>query len=54
MTDLEGESSSEPLYFDANGSGITDSRFAVGTTTRRESNDYGRATIHFDRGPCKS
>jgi len=52
--DLEGTSNSEPLYVDENGFAITDERFAIGPSTGRESNDNGRATIDFDRGPCKN
>lgn len=42
------------VYTDSNGVTTTDSRFAVGPSTGREFSDDGRATIEFDRGPCKS
>jgi hypothetical protein len=52
--DLEETTGNQPLYVDADGIEITDERFAVGPSTGRESIDNGRATINFDRGPCKS
>lgn len=52
--DLEERTRDEPLYTDANGVDITDAKFAIGPSTGRESIDNGRATIDFDRGPCKT
>jgi len=51
--DLEERTGNEPLYIDANGNDITDAKFAIGPSTGRESIDNGRASINFDRGPCK-
>lgn len=51
--DLEDTPSSQPLYIDANGRRIVNERFAVGPSTARETSDSGRATVNFDRGPCK-
>ncbi|KAF2127104.1 hypothetical protein P153DRAFT_424425 [Dothidotthia symphoricarpi CBS 119687] len=51
--DLDEPTGTEPLYFDAYGKGITDKRYQVGPSIGRESIDNGRATINFDRGPCK-
>ena len=52
--DLDTKNSTGPLYTDENGVDITDAKFAVGPTTNRESVDNGRATVEFDRGPCKT
>jgi hypothetical protein len=41
------------LYADATGIDIIDKKFAIGPSTGRESIDNGRATINFNRGPCK-
>lgn len=51
--DLDESTGNEPLYVDANGIDIIDEKFAIGPSTGRESIDDGRATINFDRGPCK-
>jgi hypothetical protein len=51
--DLEKKAENEPLYTDANGVDVTDAKFAIGPSTGRELIDYRRATIDFDRGPCK-
>ncbi|KAL1613217.1 hypothetical protein SLS60_001449 [Paraconiothyrium brasiliense] len=51
--DLDESSESEPLYVDANGIDTIDERFAIGPSTGREMVDNGRATVQFDRGPCK-
>jgi len=51
--DLGTSLNSEALYTDANGIIVNDSRFAIGLSTGREMNDDGRATVEFDRGPCK-
>jgi hypothetical protein len=51
--DLEKRAGNEPLYIDANGVEITDAKFAIGPSTGRELIDNRRATIDFDRGPCK-
>lgn len=52
--DLNGKPDSQPLYVDGNGNHIENSRFAVGPSTGREHFDNGRATVNFDRGPCKT
>lgn len=51
--DLEERTGNEPLYTDANGVDITDTKFAIGPSTGREFIDNKRMTIDFDRGPCK-
>ena len=51
--DLDNSSENEYLYTDGNGIDIKDSRFAIGPSTGRELIDNGRATVEFDRGPCK-
>jgi hypothetical protein len=52
--DLEEKPRDEPLYANSDGVEVTDERFAVGPSTGREMVDHGRATIEFDRGPCKT
>lgn len=52
--DLSGCNKTNPLYIDQNGDAIVDERFAVGLSTGRELSDDGRASISFDRGPCKT
>jgi hypothetical protein len=52
--DLDEPTGNEPLYVDANGIDVIDDKFAIGPSTGRESIDNGRATIRFDRGPCKT
>jgi hypothetical protein len=52
--DLDGPKIDSPLYTDADGAQVTDARFAIGPSTGREFIDDGRATIDFDRGPCKT
>ena len=52
--DLEEITGNEPLYVDANGVEVTDKFFAIGASTGRELTDNRRATIDFDRGPCKN
>ena len=51
--DLGEGAGNEPLYIDANGVDITDAKFAIGPSTGRELIDNRRATVDFDRGPCK-
>lgn len=51
--DLESCEKVGPLYIDQQGESVTDERFAVGPSTGREFSDDGRASIAFDRGPCK-
>lgn len=51
--DLDNSAGNGPLYVDANGEDIVDEKFAIGPSTGRESIDNRRATISFDRGPCK-
>lgn len=51
--DLDERTGNELLYVDANGVEIKDARFTIGPSTGRESIDNRRATINFDRGPCK-
>lgn len=41
-----------PFYFDESGTAIKSGRFAVGPSTGREYFDAGRASMHYDRGPC--
>jgi hypothetical protein len=43
----------EPLYVDAAGDYVKSTRYAVGPSTGRENIDNGRATVDFDRGPCR-
>lgn len=51
--DLDGHTW-DPLYTDSHGAVISDPRFAIGPSTGRDSNDHGKATVQFDRGPCKT
>jgi hypothetical protein len=51
--DLKDAPSSQPPYINANGDCIPNESFAIGPSTARETFDSGRATINFDRGPCK-
>jgi len=51
-TDLGQSSNNEVLYFDVNGAGIVDSKFAIGPCTGREYFDDGRGAVEFSRGPC--
>jgi hypothetical protein len=53
-SDLKEIFGDEPLYTNSDGVKVADRRFAVGPSTGREMMDYGRATIEFDRGPCKT
>lgn len=49
--DLQG--SKQSLSYTApNGDTLIDLKFAVGPCTVRNTNDDGRSTIDFDRGPC--
>jgi len=41
-------------YIDKDGAEIEDQRFTIGPTVHRQSIDYGRVQVDFDRGPCKS
>jgi hypothetical protein len=52
--DLDGPTSNEPLYIAKNGINVLDEKFAIGPSMGREMIDNARATIHFDRGPCKT
>jgi hypothetical protein len=52
-TDLDEPTTNEPLYIDTDGTDITNEKFAIGPSTGRELIDNARATIQFDRGPCK-
>ncbi|KAL5331675.1 hypothetical protein ACEPPN_001210 [Leptodophora sp. 'Broadleaf-Isolate-01'] len=52
--DLDISTGNEPLYTDANGIDVKDSKFGIGPSTGREFIDNGRATIDFDRGPYRS
>jgi len=42
-------------YITKDGSEIEDQRFTIGPTVHRQSIDFGRANVDFDRGrgPCK-
>ena len=51
--DLNGHAQG-PLYDDPQGFATTNSTFAVGPSTGRELTDDGRASVEFDRGPCKT
>jgi hypothetical protein len=51
--DLDKPSEAQPLYTGANGIDTTNATFSVGPSVGRESFDDGRATVGFDRGPCK-
>jgi hypothetical protein len=51
--DLDKRTGDDLLYVDENGANVTESKFAIGPSTGRELNDNGRASIDFDRGPCK-
>ena len=51
--DVDATTESEPLYRDTDGNEFRDGRFAIGPCMGREFVDDGRATIAFDRGPCK-
>lgn len=50
--DLKEPVAHGPLYTNANGVEVTDSRFSIGPSTGREFSDDGRATVNIDRGPC--
>ncbi|XPS68903.1 hypothetical protein M3J09_001183 [Ascochyta lentis] len=52
--DLDETPDGRPLYIDAKGNHIKDTRYAVGLSTGRENLDNGRATVNFDRGPWSS
>jgi hypothetical protein len=43
----------QPVFFyqDGNSTEIQDERFTVGPTVHRQTVDYGRAQVEFDRGP---
>lgn len=51
--DLDKTPDCQPLYVDAKGDRITNTCYAVGPSTGRETFDNGRGAINFDRGPCK-
>lgn len=51
--DLDSTPDGQPLYVDAEGKHIKDTCYAIGPSTGRENLDNGRATVNFDRGPCK-
>lgn len=51
--DLNEPAGSKPLYINVDGVDNVDENFAIGPSTGREFIDNGRATINFDRGPCK-
>jgi len=53
VRDIDESTGKELLYVDANGTYVLDEKFAIGPSTGREMVDNGRASIHFDRGPCK-
>jgi hypothetical protein len=46
----------QPVFSYVNNDGIEieDQRFAIRPTVHRQSIDYGRAQVDFDRGPCMS
>lgn len=50
--DVRKQNSQAPLYLDEHGTGIENQKYAVGPSTGREYYDAGRASIHYDRGPC--
>ena len=50
--DVGKQNSQDPLYFDEHGTAMKNQRFAVGPSTGREYYDAGRASVHYDRGPC--
>ncbi len=50
--DVGKQDSQDPLYFDEHGTAMKNQRFAVGPSTGREYYDAGRASVHYDRGPC--
>ncbi len=50
--DLVSQNLSHPIYIDDHGMAIEDQRYTVGPSTGREYYDAGRASVHFDRGPC--
>ncbi|KAL9023366.1 MAG: hypothetical protein Q9196_007245 [Gyalolechia fulgens] len=52
--DMQGSPSFDCSYMTDDGQELKDSRFAIGPCTGREFFDDGRATVQFDRGPCKS
>ena len=49
--DLNDAPNDQPLYVDAAGDYVKNTRYAIGPSTGRENIDIGRATVHFDRGP---
>ena len=51
--DLNDGLDDQPLYVDAKGDYIKSTCYAVGPSTGRENIDNGRATVSFDRGPCR-
>ena len=46
--------SQSPLHIDYHSNTIAKPKFAIGPSTGREFNDDGRATVEFDKGPCKN
>ena len=50
--DLVSQSPKNPLYIKDQGTAVENQRFAVGPSTGREYYDAGRASVHYDRGPC--
>jgi hypothetical protein len=51
--DLHDSATTHLVYIDKDGKEVLDDRYAVGPSTGREFIDNGRATVSFDRGPCK-
>lgn len=48
-----GSAASPLVYTDKEGRRVTDDRFAIGPSTRRQNVDDGRMDVDFDRGPCE-
>lgn len=51
--DLEHSTRDNPLYTDTTGRPVMNAQFSIGPSTDRKSFDNDRATVDFDRGPCK-
>ncbi|KAJ8104742.1 hypothetical protein OPT61_g10596 [Boeremia exigua] len=50
-SDLNDVPDGQPLYVDADGNHVKNTRYAIGPLTGREYFDNGRGTVDFDRGP---
>jgi hypothetical protein len=51
--DLNNRLNNQPLYVDTKRDHIKSTCYAVGSSTGRKNFDNRRATVSFDRGPCR-